>query len=238
MGSQNGTPPDDAPAKAEDGAADRPAIPSIVAGARPSTPPEQSSIGGSSVSAQENEPKRPPLPPRPSTSIDLVTRPSRSRSSTLQLPRRTSRAQLAAGATTALSLADVQSHAYSGGTRETYSHSVRSTPSRKSLRTASPTGNQRSYQGSDADDSTSILSSVPRGGIGIDAESILGDVLVVDQAPTSGGFDGPSQNVLMGMVPYDMSEPTADFSREFDELGEMEADGSNEGDHARPGLHP
>ena len=204
--------------------------PSSAAGTRPSISHGASSVASTFVPAKD-EAQRPPLPPRPSKVGGLIERPVRSRSNTLQLPRRTSRPQLQAGATTGLSLTDIHVHSYADGRGETYAYSAQSTPSRKSPRTISPAAKLRSYPASEADDTASILSSAPRNGAGTDVESILGDVLVSDT--TSPGFnDGggrQTEKAVLEMVPFDMSEPTADFNREFDELGDLTPDGSNEG---------
>ena len=228
MGSSDGTPPGQAAGKAQAEAPEQPATTNEGSTARPATSHGQSSRRSSVLLPRDGSP-RPALPPRPSAAaIDLIHRPPRSRSNTLQLPRRASRPQLVASATTALYTADIESHSHANK-QVAYAHSVGSTPSRKSLHAASSRGNLRSYQGSDVDDNASILSSVLRTGLGIDAESILGDVLVTDQSSTAGGLDGPAQKELGDMLPYDMSEPTADFNREFDELESLDADGNSEG---------
>ena len=227
MGSQNEDKISQAPGSTEKDYADGQTTPST----RPSTSHGRSSIAGTSASAQEDEAERPPLPPRPSRTADLIDRPSRSRTNTLQLPKRTSRPQLQAGATTALSLTDIHTQIHADGSRETYAQSTRSTPSRKSVRGVSPGGYKIGLYGSDADDAASILSSAPGGAAALDAESILGDVFITDSKdPGQGGPDGaPGKAELLELVPYDMSEPTADFNREFDEIEDMEPDGSNEG---------
>ena len=231
MGSQNDETLSHATGSSGGDFADGRATPSSAAGTRPSTSHGRSSIAATSTSAQEDERQRPPLPPRPSRTVDPIDRPARSRTNTLQLPKRASRPQLQAGATTALSLTDIHTQTYPDDSRETYAQSTLSTPSRKSHRGVSPGGNIKGLYGSDVDDAASVLSSIPGHSVGFDAESILGDFLVTDSKnPVQGGPDGtPQKAELLEMVPYDMSEPTADFSREFDEIEGMEADGSNEG---------
>ena len=168
--------------------------------------------------------ERSPLSSRPGTS-ELMRAAQRSPSNTLQVPRKSSRPQLQSTATTALSLTDIHTHAYADGTRETYAQSAKSTPSRKSFV-------DRSYEGTEVDDSASVRSFVPGSGTtALDAESILGDVLIADQ-------QSPSWKLLSEQVeardhldelPFDDSEPRAGFNREFDELAEIDAEGTNEG---------
>lgn len=167
--------------------------------------------------------RRPPLPPRPNT-IGLLGG-SNALSKTLQIPRRPSRPQLQSTATTALQLTDIQTYSKSDGSRATYAQSAISTPSRRSSRYNSPAGHPRkSYNGSEENDSTSIRSFAPAVGLG-DVEAILGEVLSPEEHGLMYNFwDGEGR----AAEPID-HEATSDFSTEFDELEDIDADGSNEG---------
>jgi hypothetical protein len=168
-----------------------------------------------SINAESLE--RPPLPPRP-TNLNLLAHGSNTPGS-LRVPR-SSRPQLQSQATTALSLKDIQTQSHPGGARETYANSTKWIPSGESTQSGSPIGQLKGGARSDGDESASLRSYVPTG-TG-DVESILGDVvgagqqspawrLLYSQFERSNPFDA---------LPYDGDELTADFDREFYELGE------------------
>ena len=178
----------------------------------------------STVSERED---KPPLPPRPSN-LDFLTQISTPGSS-LRVPKRSVRPQLQSQATTGVSRTDIQTQSFPDGSRETYAHSTKSTPSGKSFRFDSPIGQLTGINISEGDDSTSLRSYLPVAGG--DVESLLGDVIV-------NGQQSPAWRLLSSQVerdnPFDLlpcnnEEPTADFSREFDELGELHPAGDNEG---------
>lgn len=180
---------------------------------------------GNIISEQE---ERPPLPPRPPT-IDLLASAHATPSSSLRVPKRSTRPQLQSQATTAISRTDIQTQSYPGGSRETYANSTISTPSGKSFRFDSPIGQLRGQHTSEGDDSASLRSYTQT--VGGDFESLLGDVV-------GAGQQSPAWRLLSSQVeqadPFnrlldDHEEPTADFSREFDELDGLDPEGNNEG---------
>lgn len=71
------------------------------------------------------------------------------------------------------------------------------------------------------------MSYAPRHGS--DAESILGDLLGTDQKTLRWNNLHIDISEERDEVPFDNSEPTADFNREFDEIPDVTADGGNEG---------
>jgi len=181
---------------------------------------------GSTISGRE---ERPPLPPRPPKIDLLALGHAITPSSSLRVPKRSTRPQLQSQATTAFSRTDIQTQSYPDGSRETYANSTRSTPSGKSFRFDSPIGQLRGQHVSEGDDSASLRSYAPTAGG--DFESILGDVV-------GAGQQSPAWRLLstqvergdpFGYLPFDVEEPTADFSREFDELSELDQAGENEG---------
>ena len=103
----------------------------------------------------------------------------------------------------------------------------------RSLKVDAPSGKQRSRAPSEADETASILSSLPASGpgAGADAESILGDLLITDQRSPGWKIwnESKEEHPAILAVPFDTGEPTADFNREFDEIPEILPDGSNEG---------
>ncbi len=182
-----------------------------------------------SQSLKFDEGERPPLPPRPKN-LNLLGN-NKSHQSTLRVPNQSARPSLQTLATTAVSLTDIQTQTFPDGSRETYANSTRSTQSGRSFHLGSPSGRNTSYNGSERDDTASLRSYAPTLGVG-DVESLLGDVL------GAAGQHSPAWRLLSGQldrsnpfdtIPYDDEEPTADFSREFDELADMDPDGSNEG---------
>ena len=173
---------------------------------------------------------------RRTSTIDLLSGNQKSPSSTLQVPKRLTRPRLQSSATTALSLTDIQTQSYGDGSRETYANSTKSTPSGRSFPIDSPSGNSKSYNGSEIDDSASLRSFVPTVGNGADVESLIGDVIITD--PKSPAWKllnvhGEEEDPL-NLIPFDSEEPSADFNREFDEIGELDAEGSNEGNNHIP----
>ena len=181
------------------------------------------------TSRSDDEGTRPALPPRPRR-LSLMNE-HKSPGSSLQVPKRSMRPQLPTQATTAVSLTDIHTQSYSDGTRETFANSTRSTPSGGSFKIGSPSGRYRSKYEREGDESASILSFAPTIGTVGDAESLLGDIL-------GAGNQSPSWRLMSSQTekpdPFDFlafenEEPTADFSREFDELSELEAQGDNEG---------
>ena len=77
----------------------------------------------------------------------------------------------------------------------------------------------------------SIRSFAPTVGAGGYAESLLGDVFESGQqsAPWRSLGTGNERNDQFDLLPYDEEEPMPDFSRDFDELDDINSDGSNEG---------
>ena len=75
------------------------------------------------------------------------------------------------------------------------------------------------------------MSYAPTIGTSGDAESLLGDVLGVgQQSPAWRLLSSQTEKAdPFSFLPFEDEEPTADFSREFDELGELDAQGDNEG---------
>ena len=171
----------------------------------------------STVSSPQEE-FRPPLPPRPTTSGHLQT------------PKQSPRPTLLSSATTALSRADINTQVLPDGGRETYQASADSTPSKGSLRGLGSPRRFKGIGGSDGDDSASIRSYAPTLETGGDVESLLGEILGASQ-------DIPAWRLLSTQLekadPFDFVDANEDyletFDEEFDEVGTLNADGSNEG---------
>ena len=181
------------------------------------------------IGTVSDEGEKPPLPPRP-RKVSLSGKDNNLSKGTSQGPRGPPRPQMRTNPTTELSLMDVHMRLYGDSPRTNYKDSARSTDSGKSFRFDGPEGNLRSYPIDEADDSASTRSYVPtvEGG---DAESLLGDMVGSNQLSpawqllnshfeTANPFDS---------MPSDDIEPTADFSRDFDDLGGLTTNGENEG---------
>jgi len=172
----------------------------------------------------------PPLPPRPGN-LDLSeTQPSTSLGS-LPRPNKSSRPHLQSNPTTAVSLTDIHAQSFQDGSRETYASSSERAPYRKPLGGHNSFGRHPSRNGSEADESGSVKSYGPTLEARGDVESLLGEVL-------GPGEESPAWKLLgshvEGVNPFDLLahddvEATADFSREFDELGEIDGNGENGG---------
>lgn len=182
-----------------------------------------------SIASTESE--RPPLPPRPKT-LHLLEINNQSLNNTPHVEKKSLRPQLQSYATTAVSRTDIQTQLFPDGSRETYANSARSTPSGKSFRLDTPTStNAQGRNGSDMDDSVSVQSYAPTVGAGEYAESLLGDVFGSGQQSSAWRLLHTQIDRVntFDVIPYDGAEPTADFSREFDELDDVAPDGRNEG---------
>lgn len=167
----------------------------------------------------------PPLPPRPGN-IDLL-HPGGS----LQRPGRQSRPNLQSTATTALSLTDIHTQSYEDGSRETFAASAESNSFGKSI---GGFGSIRRFKGrncSEADDSTSVRTYAPTLGADGDVESLLGEILGPSQR-------SPAWKLLRSQTerpdPFDSlsfenGAPATSFDLEFDEVGELDPAGKNEG---------
>ncbi len=168
----------------------------------------------------------PPLPPRP-VKLDLPREVPTTPSGSLLRPKSSSRPSLQATVTTGLSLTDVHTQSFPGGTRET----SESTSSRKSPKDFGSIKRFKNRHGSEADESASVRSYAPTLEAGGDVESLLGEVLGASSASPAWGLLSSQAERLnpFDSISYEDDELTADFNREFDELGEINPEGDNEG---------
>jgi hypothetical protein len=179
----------------------------------------RASYSGATSPSREGTP--PPLPPRPQRGVpSFSSRPASSHS----VARRPSRPQLVSKATTQLSVTNTQ--AYGSDSRDDSISPASSKP-----RHVLP--NLSSNATSEADDSASIRSDAPTiaeaGG-----ESILGEI--VDTTEKSRQEETLLRSLghrfndaeRQSMFPPDPDFESA-FGREFDDVDDMAADGSNEG---------
>lgn len=163
----------------------------------------------------------PSLPPRPGN-LRLL-RPGSSH-------RRQSRPNLQASATTALSLTDIHTQIYQDGFRENYAAPTESTSSPKSVRAYGSIRNVNWRNGSENDDSNSVRSYAPTSDVGGDVESLVGDIAVSSQRSTA--WKLLSSQVDRSDLFDSMSiggDTVADFDLEFEEIGELDPEGSNAG---------
>ncbi|KAB2576135.1 Vacuolar fusion protein MON1 [Lasiodiplodia theobromae] len=161
----------------------------------------------------------PPLPPRPrNLTAKASTDSFRFSASANGSPRPT----LQSKATTALSIHDVQS--YSETLRD-----VIASPASRHFSFSSGARPGPSTSGSETGDATSVKSYVPTLEAGADVESILGEVMSEQESSVwrSLGGDFPNVDNEAALFPENPSFRRA-FEREFDELEEFKADGSNE----------
>jgi vacuolar fusion protein MON1 len=218
-------------------AADNEETPDKPSTKKPSTTPKYGNSTAPADSADTGSPlpelderSKPALPPRKST-LELMGGGQTSPSNSLRLPKK-GRPHLQSTATTALSLAEAETQLYPESAQRTPSRSLRSRSSRMSLKVDSPSRRQRSYTNSDGDDNMSVRSYIPMSGGSADAESILGDLLLTEQRTPGWKFlnEHSDKEFERFEMPFDVvGEPTADFNREFDEIPDINPDGSNEG---------
>ncbi|KAF2660674.1 DUF254-domain-containing protein [Lophiostoma macrostomum CBS 122681] len=167
----------------------------------------------SNVSSPSREGTPPPLPPRPRNLAFLDSRPTTSHSTAPARP------QLVSKATTQLSFSNTQT--YSDESREESVSSGVSKP--KAF-----FGWNRIRNAGDAEDNASVRSYAPTSEVGVEAESIMGDI---------GGLQEKTLLRTLGsrfedresesMFPPDPIAEAA-FEQEFDEIEDMKPDGTNE----------
>ena len=172
----------------------------------------RTSFSGASSVSREGTP--PPLPPRPKNAGLLESRPSTSHSTAPTRP------QLVSKATTQLSYTDTQTYAH--GSRD-------ASPSSGASRPRTYFGLNTSRNTSDVEDSVSVRSFAPTIEVGGDAESLLGEVIGDHEKSLLRSLGHRFEDKeAESMFPAD-PEFEAAFTREFDEVEDMKADGSNEG---------
>lgn len=173
---------------------------------------------------------RPPLPPRPNN-VNILREGSYSPGSSLKRPGKTPRPLLQSTATTALSRTEVNTQSYQDGSRESFAASAQRTPPSKAVAAFGSIRKVKGLSDSEGGDSASVRSYAPTLETGGDAESLLGEVLGASQESPAWRLLGTQNEAPdpFDSVTYEDDEATADFYREFDEIGAVAADGENEG---------
>jgi len=166
----------------------------------------------------------PPLPPRPI--FTLNRRPQSARAGSLRLSKRSSRPQLLSEATTAISLADVQTQSRHETT------SVRSSPASRAVsrnHSVSRFGRIPGTSDSGGDEAGSLRSYAPTLDVRLDGESLLGDV--------SEDMTTPAWEALSAQIecddPFEAIQLESDvlslqIQHEFDDIGSTDPDEANE----------
>ena len=173
-----------------------------------------------------DEGTRPPLPPRP-VNLNLLGERSNNPGDSLQKPNGSARPHLQATATTGLSLTDIHTQSFPDGSRET----SESTLSRRSPKEFGSIRRFKDQYSSEADESASVRSYAPTLEAGGDVESLLGEVLGASSTSPAWGLPSNQAERLdpFDSIIFDDDVLTADFNREFDEIGEIDPEGNNEG---------
>lgn len=156
----------------------------------------------------------PPLPPR---------LPSLQKSDSFIGLRNPNRPQLLPKATTALSLKDVHTQSRGYARHDIISSAGAGTAS-------SNVGLHVSRGGSEIDDNASVKSYAPTLEANGDLESLLGEVMADEQSPAWRVMNDRAEikDPFEDLIPEDVEFETA-LHHEFDNLGEVASDGSNEG---------
>ncbi|KAL9613380.1 MAG: hypothetical protein Q9167_002083 [Letrouitia subvulpina] len=173
----------------------------------------------------------PPLPPRPKN-LTLLPQGSNVATDSPQNVRLLNRPKLQSRATTAISRPDVHIKSHQDGSSETHVASNQSTLVGKSWLGLGSLRRFDLRNASDGDDSASIRSYAPTLGAAGDAESLLGELLVSSQhSPEWKTLDAQFEAVgLTEPSKFEDKEDLSHFDNEFDEIGELSADGMNESD--------
>ena len=189
-----------------------------------STTPSTARSVSQSTLTDEGPP--PPLPPRP-VNLDLLGERPITPGDSLQKFKSSARPSLQATATTGLSLTDVHTQSYPDGSRET----SESTSSRRSPKDFGSIRRFKNWYGSEGDESASLRSYAPTLEAGGDVESLLGEVLGASSTSPAWGLlsNQPERLDPFETINFEDNVLTADFNREFDEIGEIDLEGNNEG---------
>lgn len=183
----------------------------------------ESASDGKTTSAAEysGEGSPPPLPPRPG-SLRILRQGSSL--------RRQSRPKLQSSATTALSLTDIHTQSHQDSYRENYAAPTESTSSPKSVRAYGSIRKFNWGNGSENDDSVSMRSHAPISDVGGDVESLLGDIAGSSQRSTAWKLLSAQVDRSDQFAPLSIGGDTvANFDSEFEEIGELDSEGSNAG---------
>lgn len=172
---------------------------------------------------------RPPLPPRPTNLSFLDGRPSTS-SESPQSTRPSARPSLLSKATTALSLTDINTQVSQDGSREQHASTKAGIGFTGSTKTN--INHWTSARTSEAGDSSSIRSYLAGAETTQDVESLFGDT-VGGWREESGIEAGDTEDKFThaDSATLEIENADVDFDREFEDLGEVNRDGSNEGDY-------
>ena len=172
----------------------------------------------------DDEGPRPPLPPRPRNPELLHP------GGTLQGQIR-SRPKLQSTATTALSCTDVHTQSFHDGSRDRLSALTESTDSSRTLRGAGSLRGFKGWTSGDLDDSASVKSFAPTLEAGGDVESLLGEILRdPEETPSWKSLSARAEEPdPCDPITFEQDAGLKGFEQEFDELGEVDAKGNNEG---------
>ena len=179
-----------------------------------------------SESTITDEGQRPPLPPRP-VNLNLLGEGLNTAGSSLPRSKTLSRPNLQATATTGVSRTDIHTQSYPDGSRET----SESTSSRMSPNDFGSIRRFKNRYGSEGDESASVRSYAPTLETGGDVESLLGEVLRASSASPAWGLlsSQTERPDPFDSISHEDDELSAEFNREFDEIGEIDSEGNNEG---------
>lgn len=167
---------------------------------------------------------RPPLPPRP-----MGPRPEADVGLTIDsdlTAESASKGHLQSKPTTAVSLGNVNTQSFQDGSRETYFSFPERLGTGRGLKSRPSVSRLSSALGSEAGDSASIKSYVPPSGTPIDDGSVFGDLPGVSEDTPWGRPEGKFEPVALSDFEEDLN---VDFEKEFDSVGDIEVDQSNNG---------
>lgn len=207
---------------------------------RPDTSPGETRLGekdehGASSSRSRSvssETGRPPLPPRP-TNIEAQDEETASTSDSPRLARLASKQNLQSKATTALSLPDISSQINPDDSRETHSSRPEKAGTLQNAISRASFSQMASRRGSEAGDTASIRSYVPGSAAAGDLESIFGDFPGVGHERAGWNSAAVDNFDSFDLSEFQDEDTDFDFSDEFESIGELDADGLNEGMPAR-----
>lgn len=187
----------------------------------PTTTTDKASSSGRGTENHEisRESTPPPLPPRPA---------NLQKSGSFIGLRTPTRPQLQSKATTALYLKDVESQVHSASPSRLYPSSAHRTASRQ--RSFTNFGRYVSRNGSDVEDNASVKSYAPTLELNGDLESLLGEATAEHQSPAwkADTEHWETLKMFQALLPEDV-EFERSFTREFEDIDELDSDGSNEG---------
>lgn len=189
---------------------------------------DEHGVSSSRSLSVSSETARPPLPPRP-TNIETQNEETVLTSDPPRIAPLASKQNLQSRATTALSLPDISSQINPDDSRETHSSTPEKAGTLHNAISRVSLSQTASRRGSEAGDTASIRSYVPGSAAAGDLESIFGDFPGLGHERAAWNSAAVDNFDSFDLSEFEDEDTDFDFSDEFESIGELDAEGHNEG---------